>query len=61
MKNTKTKSLRGKLSLNKETLIRLNEEKLSRAGGGYFTPPPHVLCPTKGFLWCDLSVAGACY
>ncbi len=56
MKNTKI----SKLSLNRETLVRLNKEDLSRVGGGKADPPPVYLYPTTHYWICELSIVPEC-
>ena len=57
--NKKTTKL-NKLTLNKETLVRLNESDLSDVAGGKYTPPPVYKFPTKGYWVCDLSLCDEC-
>lgn len=50
-KNRKSRSPRARLTLHRETLLRLNEERLTEIGGGApDTRPPHQ-CLTP--LSCD--------
>jgi len=50
-KNRKSRSLHARLTLHRETLLRLNEERLTEIGGGAPDTRPPQKCLTP--LSCD--------